>query len=99
MDNHLTALTHYGAPAPSTGNDPVRLTLKVSGNRIEYVSQNKDEPEIRLTATFVIAGTKLDLTAVCPVPDGGGGGEDPNYSATPTTLKLYIDAEYTLTKQ
>ncbi len=96
---HLTALTHYGAPADSTGNDPVRTAVKFTGSAVEYASQLKAEPEERVKYAFAVSGPSLTLTRVCPAPDGGAGGETAPYSATATTVTLYLDAEYVFTKQ
>jgi hypothetical protein len=97
---HITRLVHYGSATAGMGNDPLRVAVKISGNTLAWVTKNKDEPEKRASFTFTKAGTQLQLTNVCPTPGPGG---TPGYTATTeggkTIFKLYLDAEYVVTKQ
>jgi hypothetical protein len=91
----LTSLVHYASATASTGNDPIRSAIKFAGNTIEWANQAKTDPATRASYTYTKGTTTLSLTNVCPTAGPGGS---PGYTATATTFKLYLDAEYVYTK-
>ena len=75
-----TLHTGVGGAAGDTGKT-VKMTVKVSGAQVESVFDG-----VTRSATIVVDGATLRTTSTCP----SQGTDDVAFSATPTTLSLYL---------
>lgn len=94
-------LTKFDVFAPGSVDPKSRRhTLRVTGDRVEVVTQTVGEPELRRTATMATEGSKITFTVDCPAPEVFSF----SYTASPELFTHIIEGEgikevHTFTRQ
>lgn len=78
-------LTAYEFYAPVAPYSTIQESVDVTSSALFSASVRDGTPEVRFTDTYVLNGTTLSFTVLCPA---GGAGPPEGYSATPTQLTL-----------